>query len=67
MRAGAAFTSRLAEGSVRTLDYMSTVRVIWCPEAGNTVEIIAEIGWRVGDKIAWVEVVTPRVPIHGIA
>jgi len=66
MRAGAAFTSRLAVGPIRTLHHMSTVRVIRCPEVSDAVEVCTEIGWWVGDKIAWVEVVTPWIVVHRI-
>jgi len=67
MRAGTAFTSRLAVGSIRTLLHMSTIWVVGCPEVSDAVEIRTEIRWRVGDKIAGNKVVTPRVPVHGIA
>jgi hypothetical protein len=67
MRTGTTFTARLAVGSVRALDYISTIRIVWCPEACNTIEIITKVGRWVGDEIARREVITPRVVVHRMA
>ena len=67
VRARPAFSSRLAIGTVRTLNHMSTIRVVRCPKIGDAVEISAEIGRWVGDKVAWVEVIAPRVIIDSVA
>ena len=61
MRAGAANAPALAIGAIFALHHIASP----IPEAGDTVEIRAEVAGRIGDDRTWREVISPRVAVDG--